>query len=140
MAEIMERLELAWYLTGSEALAAYAAPRQTLDADVVIDSTVERLGELARELRRDHHYAEPLRVEKRWMASLVDRRGGGKVGLIVRHPDPWGREAMTRRHRWDHPAWGRCESRVWRTLFSPSSNGRRVYRSYDCVTAACFYA
>jgi hypothetical protein len=109
VADLLERLGWSWYLTGSEALAAYAAPRQTLDTDVVVEATVDRLDELGRSLAPSYYFAEPLRVEKRWMASLVDSSGGGKVDLIVRDPDPWGREAMERRRLWEHPTW----SRVW---------------------------
>jgi len=102
----LDQLDLIWYLTGSEALAAYGTPRQTLDIDLVVDATIESLGELAHALEGDHYFAEPLHLGSRWMASLVDRTGGGKVDLIVRDADPWGLEAIERRRRWEHPAWG----------------------------------
>lgn len=97
---------MAWYVTGSEALAAYGAPRQTLDTDLVVDTSEDVLSALASELDSGYYFAEPLRIGKRQMASLVERSGGGKVDLIVRDPDPWGREAMARRARWEHPTWG----------------------------------
>ena len=100
----LEKLNLTWYLTGSEALAAYGTPRQTLDID--IDAAVESIGELAHALEGDHYFAEPLHLGNRWMASLVDRTGGGKVDLIIRDPDPWACAAMDRRRHWEHPAWG----------------------------------
>jgi len=102
----LEQLDLAWYLTGSEALAAYGAPRQTLDTDLVLDATIESMAELAQALERDHYFAEPLRIGNRWMASLVDQTGGGKVDLIIRDNDPWARAAMERRRHWKHPVWG----------------------------------
>lgn len=104
--EILERAGLAWYVTGSEALAVYGSPRQTMDVDLVVDATRDVLDELGRVLEVEYYYAEPLRFGNRLMAALVDRQGAGKVDLIVRDPDPWGLEAMSRRRRWIHPAWG----------------------------------
>ncbi len=104
--EALDRHAPAWYLTGSEALAAYGAPRQTLDIDVLVDTTEPGLRELAAALARDYYFADPLRFGSRVMASLVERSGAGKVDLIVRDMDSWGREAMARRRSWDHPAWG----------------------------------
>lgn len=104
--EALDAVGLDWYLTGSEALAAYATPRQTLDTDVVVDAAPERLSAVPARLARDHYFAEPIRVGSRWMAWLVDAAGEGKVDLIVRDPDPWGREALARRQPWEHPVWG----------------------------------
>ena len=95
-----------WYLTGSEALAAYGAPRQTMDTDLVVEAPLGDLDALAASLLDSFLYAEPIHVGRRWMASLIDRASVGKVDLIVRDPDAWGTEAMRRRRPWDHPAWG----------------------------------
>jgi hypothetical protein len=104
--ESLERAGFAWYLTGSEALAIYASPRQTMDVDLVVDATREALDELADGLEDAYYYAEPIRIGNRLLAALVDREGSGKVDLIVRDADPWGRVAMSRRRRWSHPDWG----------------------------------
>lgn len=109
MREVMRAIERsghAWYVTGSEALAAYGTPRQTMDVDIVIEATPTAIAALASGLERDHYFAEPLRIGNRQMASLVHRSGGGKVDLIIRDPDPWGRSAMERRRQWEHPTWG----------------------------------
>jgi hypothetical protein len=107
LADVLERLGFPWYLTGSEALAAYGTPRQTLDTDVVIATEASRLVEVVGALGPDRHYfAEPLRAGGRWMASLIDKELGAKVDLIVRDPDAWGRKALDRRRRWQHPSWG----------------------------------
>jgi len=71
--------------------------------DVV--NALEQL-DLAQALESDHYFAEPLRVGNRWMASLVDQAGGGKVDQIIRDNDPWARVAMDRRRAWRHPVWG----------------------------------
>lgn len=104
--ELLEQMGLAWYITGSEALAAYGSPRQTMDIDVVVDAGPAELDRLARSLQRRSYYSEPIRLERRVMAALIDRAGAGKIDLIVRDPDAWGRAAMERRRRWDHPGLG----------------------------------
>jgi hypothetical protein len=95
-----------WYLTGSEALAAYGAPRQTLDTDVVVDAAPTQLAELAVALSDRFLFAEPIHAGGRWMASMIDRITIGKVDLIIRDPDAWGAAAMARRTPWGHPIWG----------------------------------
>jgi hypothetical protein len=104
--ETIERAGIAWYITGSEALAFYGSPRQTMDVDVVLEASRADLDEIARVFEGRCYYAEPLRFGDRLMASLVDRQGAGKLDLIVRDPDAWARMAMARRRRWTHPAWG----------------------------------
>jgi hypothetical protein len=104
--DALERMGAAWYITGSEALAAHGSPRQTMDVDVVLDATVDALEALAGTLRSSFYYSEPLRFRNRLMAALVEQRGAGKVDLIIRDPDPWGECAMARRERWQHPGLG----------------------------------
>lgn len=100
---------MGWYVTGSEALAAYAVPRQTMDLDLVVATDDRSLAGLARTLEPRYLFAEPIRSGNRSMASLVSRAGADKVDLIVRDPDPWGGAAMDRRERWEHPDHGQ----VW---------------------------
>ena len=95
-----------WYLTGSEALAAYGSPRQTLDTDVVVDCTPAQLTDLARSVGDRFLFAEPIHTGGRWMASLIDRVAVTKLDLVIRDADDWGREAMSRRTQWQHPTWG----------------------------------
>ncbi len=109
VADTLDRLDLAWFITGSEALAAYGTPRQTMDVDVVVDGSPDALSRVARSLESSHYFSEPLRLGNRWLASLIDREGGGKVDLIVRDADAWGHEAFARRREWNHPTW----ARVW---------------------------
>lgn len=104
--EALERSGLPWYVTGSEALAAYGSPRQTMDTDVVLDASVDKLDALARSLADSSYYAEPVRFGNRTLAALIALDGAGKVDLIVRDPDAWGKAAMGRRQRWRHPVLG----------------------------------
>jgi hypothetical protein len=102
----LESMGLRWYLTGSEALAADGAPRQTMDTDVIVEAAPAVLDRLGATLADGYLYAEPIHAGGRWMASLIDRSAMGKVDLIVRDPDGWGRAALGRRVAWRHPAWG----------------------------------
>ena len=105
--EALERSGVAWFMTGSEALAAYGSPRQTMDVDVVVEAFGDQLHDLPRSMQETHYFSEPIRVGNRSMAALIDLSGAGKVDLIVRDADAWGHSAMERRQRWVHPTLGR---------------------------------
>ncbi len=107
--DAIDRQGWSWYLTGSEALAAYGAPRQTLDTDIVVDTDGSGLSGLGAAIGDGHLFAEPIQTAGRWLASVIDRATIGKVDLIARDPDAWGASAMARRRSWAHPVWGR----VW---------------------------
>ncbi len=38
------------------------------------------------------------------MAAVMPLSGLGKAALILRRSDAWGRSAMARRERWEHPS------------------------------------
>lgn len=97
---------LRWYLTGSEALGPYADPRQTADTDVVVELPVERFDAVFGSFGDTFAIARPIRTTRRWLASLVSLDGWGKVDIVMRDDDPWGREALDRRRRFEHPAYG----------------------------------
>jgi len=111
--EALERRMWPWYLTGSEALAAYGSPRQTMDTDVMVATTPSGLETLAEELSHALLLAEPIHTGGRWMASLIDRANMGKVdlatlgasgvgkrlGLDVGGPDPGEARVVRRRRR-----------------------------------------
>jgi hypothetical protein len=132
----LEAAGLRWYLTGSEALGPYAGPRQTADTDIVVDMPVARFGEVFDPFRDAFVVAPPIRAPGRWLASLVSVGGWGKIDIILRDPDPWGREALERRRRFVHPSYGP----VW--LSSPEdlllaklewSGGESELQLRDCV-------
>jgi hypothetical protein len=132
----LEAAGLRWYVTGSEALGPYAGPRQTADTDVVVDLPVERFDEVFGSFRDAFVIAPPVRAGRRWLGSLVSSHGWGKVDIILRDPDPWGREALDRRRRFVHPSYGP----VW--LSSPEdlllaklewSGGESELQLRDCV-------
>jgi hypothetical protein len=104
--DLLEARSIPWYLTGSEALAAYGSPRQTLDTDIVVATTPAVLTAIAAAIEPSWLFAEPIRTGGRQMASLISRQRLDKIDLIIRDPDPWGEEALRRRGRWTHPVWG----------------------------------
>jgi hypothetical protein len=104
--ERLERLRVAYYLTGSEALGAYGQPRQTMDIDIVLDVGPSDIEPVLKAFEADHVIGEAVNFSGHWMASLIPTSGLGKVDLILRREDPWGRSSMERRRRWEHPAYG----------------------------------
>lgn len=104
--ETLERLGIGYFLTGSEALGRYGQPRQTMDIDIVLDLTPRGFPPVAREFEKDYVVADPIDFSGHWMASIIAISGLGKVDLILRRRDPWGRASMERRERWEHPTYG----------------------------------
>ncbi|CAN5536077.1 hypothetical protein BH20CHL6_BH20CHL6_17540 [soil metagenome] len=69
------------------------------------------------------------------MASLVSRSALGKVDLILRRDDSWGRSAMRRRQRWTHPEFGPAWIASLEDLVLPKlewSEGRSELQLRDC--------
>lgn len=104
--ERLERLGVRYYLTGSEALARYGEPRQTMDVDIVIEATPAGFAPIARAFEGDYVVNEPMDFGGRWMASLIATSALGKADLILDRGGAWPRSAMERRQRWDHPGYG----------------------------------
>jgi hypothetical protein len=109
MREIFERLEnlgFPYYMTGSEALARYGEPRQTMDVDVVLDMKPAEFDRIRTAFEADFLVNEPLAVGAFSMASLIAKAALGKADFILGRRDPWSLAAMERRRRWDHPLYG----------------------------------
>ena len=109
MREVFERLEMLgvpYYMTGSEALARYSQPRQTMDVDIVVAIAPARFGTIARAFEHDFLVNEPIDIGTFSKASVVARSALGKADLILGREDPWSRAALGRRERWDHPLYG----------------------------------
>lgn len=109
MREVFERLErlgVRYYMTGSEALARYGEPRQTMDVDIVVDLGASGFDAVARAFEDDFLVNEPLDLGAFSLASLIAKSALGKADLILDRSDTWSRSAMDRRVRWDHPLYG----------------------------------
>lgn len=108
--DVLDRLDglgLAWYVTGSWALAAYAEPRMTRDIDIVVEaSTTDYEGRVRPAFDADFLVNDPIDLGGRWLGGLIHRREIVRVDLIFGRRDAWSAEAMSRRHRLDHPTLG----------------------------------
>ena len=104
--ERLERLDVQYYMTGSEALARYGEPRQTMDVDIVVGVGAREFEVVARAFEDDYLVNEPLDFGTFSLASLIAKSALGKADLILGRHDAWSSSAMDRRMRWDHPLYG----------------------------------
>jgi hypothetical protein len=109
----MDRLAAAGipcFVTGSEAMAALGlAYRATNDIDLVIDLDPTGYEERLRPtLEPDYLVAPLLHVGRRFMGSAIRSHGEVlKADFVIREPDAWGSDAMTRAAFVDDPGLGR---------------------------------
>ena len=103
--QALERLGIAWFVTGSEAAACYGSMRQTFDVDIVVDLSADRFPSLAGEFP-DHAVSEPIRYEGFAMASVISSDTAAKADLIMRDGSAWSGLAMERRVRCAHADYG----------------------------------
>jgi hypothetical protein len=109
MREVFDRLEslsVPYFLTGSEALARYGQPRQTMDVDIVVGIELRDFERLSHAFETQFIVNAPIEGEVQAMASLIATSALAKVDLMVGRSDPWSTAAMSRRERWDHPELG----------------------------------
>lgn len=108
--DVLDRLDglgVAWYVTGSWALAAYAEPRMTRDIDIVVAATTADYERRVRPaFESDFLVNDPIDVGGSWLGGLIHRREIVRVDLIFGRRDAWSLEAMARRRRLDHPTLG----------------------------------
>jgi hypothetical protein len=109
-ADVVHRLGtlgLAYYVTGSWALASYAEPRMTRDIDIVVEATPAEYEALIRPAFADAYLVnDPIAIGGRYIGGLIHRTEITRADLIIGRTDPWSRSAMTRRRRVDHPILG----------------------------------
>ena len=99
VAEALERIGVAFYLTGSVASSAHRIARASLDADIVADLAPEHADSLIARLESDYYIpADRLReaVTARSSCSLIHLATMFKVDLFVSKGRPFDREAAAR--------------------------------------------
>jgi hypothetical protein len=99
--DVLDRLGIDWFVTGSEAAACYGVLRQTFDTDVVIDLQPAKFDRLARALS-GYAIASPIEFDDFAMASVISTRTAAKVDLIMRRPGSFAARSMARRRRCEH--------------------------------------
>jgi hypothetical protein len=101
LVSILERLGVPHMVTGSIASSFHGRPRQTNDADVVIDPTPEQLDRLVASLLDAGHYLDRERARyalaRRLQFNVIDPRSSFKIDLIIRKNRPFSREELSRR-------------------------------------------
>jgi len=97
----LERADVPFMLTGSMAAAAHGAGRATMDIDVVIEATADRLQALVDHLTSHGLYVsvasarEALAQESTF--NVIDTLTGWKVDLIIRKSRPFSESEFARR-------------------------------------------
>ncbi len=108
--DVLDRLERAgvgYYVTGSEALAVWAEPRQTMDIDIVTDLPAERYEGVIRPAFEDTYLVNDLiMTDGRGYGAVIHRTEVHKADLIMRRTDPWAVAAFERRRLMDDPTLG----------------------------------
>jgi hypothetical protein len=108
--DVLDRLERAgigYYVTGGEALAVWAEPRQTLDIDIVTDLPAERYDAVIRPAFEDAYLVNDLiRTDDRAFGGVIHRAEVVRADLVMRRTDLWGRTAFERRRLIDDPVLG----------------------------------
>ena len=104
VAALLERLSIAYMVTGSIATSYHGRPRAT-HADVVIDPTPEQLDALVRELEAARFYVDADgahgALRQHLQFNVIEMIRAIKVDLIIKKPRPFSEEELKRRLRVD---------------------------------------
>jgi hypothetical protein len=99
----LDRVEIAYMLSGSFASAYYGAARSTQDIDFVIHASSQQLRSLIEALPASEYYADldsALEAHQRQsLFNVIDQATGWKIDLIIRKSRPFSQEEFRRRQR-----------------------------------------
>lgn len=98
----LERLGIAYMLTGSMALAHYAIPRTTADINIVIEISSDDADKFVREFEPDYYIPHGRigdAVSRNKMFNILNQKTIIKVDCFVRKNEEYQREAFQRRQR-----------------------------------------
>jgi hypothetical protein len=106
--EVLDRLEIPYFVTGSVASSVYGIPRTTRDIDIVADLRLDQVDELAVELRQDFYADREMMKEafRRGRSfNLIHLGSTHKIDIFPLGRDEYSREAFSRRRfaRTDFP-------------------------------------
>lgn len=97
----LERTGVPFMLTGSMAAAAHGAGRATMDIDVVIEATADRLQALVDHLTSHGLYVSGAAARdalaQESMFNVIDEQTAWKVDLIIRKSRPFSESEFARR-------------------------------------------
>lgn len=100
---LLDRLNVAYMVTGSQATIAYGEPRFTNDIDIVVDLTMDKVAEFCDGFPEDDFYlSRPAAVEavsRRGMFNVIHPSSGLKIDVIIPAATPYDRERLARARR-----------------------------------------
>jgi len=98
--QVLERLGLPYFVTGSVATIYFGEPRLTNDIDVVVSLPLHRVAELCRSFPAPDFYvsedAAREAVQRRTQFNIIHPSSGLKVDVIVPPDTPFNRSRLTR--------------------------------------------
>ncbi len=103
----LEKRGIAYMVSGSVAMSAYANPRYTNDMDVVIELAERQVGELAEMFAGPYYFHRPSveeEIRRGGMFNVIDHTSGQKVDFIIRKNTEYRQLEFERRQRAE--VWG----------------------------------
>jgi hypothetical protein len=101
--ELLDRLGVAYMVTGSQATIAYGEPRFTNDIDIVADLSPATLGQFCDGFSEDDFYlsraAAKDAVDQHGMFNVIHPRSGLKIDVIIPAAVPYDRQRLARAQR-----------------------------------------
>jgi hypothetical protein len=98
--EIIERLNLRYFITGSSASIYYGEHRFTNDVDVVVDLPIDRVDEFCRQFPESEYYvsveAARAAVRSHGMFNVIHSTQGLKLDVIIPEQTAYSRNCMGR--------------------------------------------
>ena len=101
-AEKLERLNIAYMLTGSMALAHYAIPRTTAGIDIVIEISLNDVNKFIGEFEPDYYVPHGRirdAISRNRMFNILNQKTIIKVDCVVLKNEEFQKEAFSRRQR-----------------------------------------
>lgn len=102
VALLLERVGIAYMVSGSVGSSFHGHPRATNDTDIVIDPTREQLLSFVELLGPDYYVSQEAAMQaltQRTMFNVIDINSGTKMDLIIRKDRPFSKEEFKRRVR-----------------------------------------
>lgn len=100
---VLERLKLAYFVTGSTVTIFYGEPRFTNDIDIVVDLPLNAVEEFCRQFPEDGFYVSQTAasdaVRRCAQFNIIQPRSGLKVDVIIPQPSEFNRSRFARARR-----------------------------------------
>jgi hypothetical protein len=100
---VLERLKLAYFVTGSTVTIFYGEPRFTNDIDVVVELSLDAVEEFCRQFPEDAFYvsrtAASDAVRRCAQFNIIQPHSGLKVDVIIPQPSAFNRSRFARARR-----------------------------------------